>query len=295
MGLGSDAITLLIELKKAGHIGDASAVMEIGAQQLANSFLEYHEGLDQLAKLFGVSAPRTLPQRLATHIAHGDLEHLNASAPRAEAFWRWLGFTYASIDIDGSPGSISLDLNYDDVPEAAQGKYALVTNFGTTEHVANQLNAFKVIHELTAREGVMIHHLPAQGMFNHGLVNYNPKFFRMLERSNGYRLLHMNFISSESAYTLPQNIQDDVIAYHPHAARRLGDYKASDCAVVVALKKRFDLPFVAPIDVPTGTNAHDKLLEDRYWTVFKPIAFRKYKALAILASLLAKVKNGFSG
>jgi hypothetical protein len=43
--------------------------------------------------------------------------------------------------IDGRPGSIPLDLNYDPAPNESLGKYQLVTNFGTIEHVANQLNA----------------------------------------------------------------------------------------------------------------------------------------------------------
>ena len=77
----------------------------------------------------------------------------------------------------------------DQVPEGCRGKYRLVTNYGTTEHVANQLNAFKIIHDLTAVGGLMVHSVPAQGMFCHGLVNYNPKFFWMLARSNGYKWL----------------------------------------------------------------------------------------------------------
>jgi hypothetical protein len=80
--------------------------------------------------------------------------------------------------------SRELDLNFDGngIPTEHKGKYSLVTNFGTTEHVTNQLNAFKVIHDLTMPNGVMIHEVPAQGMFNHGLVNYNPKFFWVVEQ-----------------------------------------------------------------------------------------------------------------
>jgi hypothetical protein len=50
--------------------------------------------------------------------------------------------------IDGSLGSIPLDLNFDSIQTRHKGKYSLVTNFGTTEHVANQLNAFKIIRRL---------------------------------------------------------------------------------------------------------------------------------------------------
>ena len=134
--------------------------------------------------------PAPFVDPIPSKIVHGVLEHQEVTAPHARNFWHWLGLGYAAIDIDGSPDAIPLDLNYDDIPKPEKGKYQLITNFGTTEHVANQLNAFKVIHDLTAVNGVMVHNLPAQGMLNHGLVNYNFKFFWMLARSNGYKWLY---------------------------------------------------------------------------------------------------------
>jgi hypothetical protein len=41
-------------------------------------------------------------------------------------------------------------------------------------------------------------------------------------------------------------------------------------SVVVALQKVFDTPFVAPLDVPTGTMTEHASLRERYWSVFKP-------------------------
>jgi hypothetical protein len=59
-----------------------------------------------------------------------------------------------------SPDSFPLDLNYDQLSEHMIGAHPLVTNFGTTKHVANQLNAFKIVHYLAAHHGIMIHELP---------------------------------------------------------------------------------------------------------------------------------------
>jgi hypothetical protein len=274
MGLGSDAIELLIRLKQEGHIADRGSVIEIGAQQLANSFLEARERVDLAGRLFGASGSCPLPAPRPTEIVHGDLEHLAADAPAARDFWMWLGFDYAAIDIDGSPNSIPLDLNYDSAPSGTVGKYQLVTNFGTTEHVANQLNAFKIIHELTALSGLMIHHLPMQGMLNHGLVNYNLKFFWMLARSNGYRVVYTNVVADKTYYELPQNIVDAVAPFEPDIGVRRDGYRATDTLAVLVLQKVFDTPYVAPIDVPTGARTDHKALEDRYWSVFKPNAFR---------------------
>jgi hypothetical protein len=273
MALGSDAIEIVIRLKDEGYLNGPRSVIEVGAQQLANSFLEARPRIEKLGEMFGALQPFVLPAPKPTYIVHGELEHLDATAPSARDFWAWLGFEYASIDIDSSPGSIPLDLNYDPVPETAFGKYTLVTNFGTTEHVANQLNAFKIIHDLTTLGGIMIHHLPTQGMLNHGLVNYNPKFFWMLARSNGYKFIDMNVLGSTSYYELPQNIVDIISPFHPDIPIRRSAYRSADMMLVTVMQKVFDTPYVAPIDVHTGARTDNKALEQRYWSVFKPNAF----------------------
>jgi hypothetical protein len=273
VGLGYSDLELLIRLREEGHVPVAGSVIEIGAQQLANSFLEAGGALDRARDLFHVAQPCPLPQPGSRCTGEGGAELLPEEAPLASEFWAWLGFNYSSIDIDGSPGSIPLDLNYDSAPGDALGKYQLVTNYGTTEHVANQLNAFKIIHDLAACSGVMIHHLPMQGMLNHGLVNYNPKFFWMLARSNGYRLVYMNVTAGTSYYPLPENISTSVSPFEPDIEVRRHAYRAADMGLVTVLQKVYDTPYVAPIDVQTGARTDNKVLEERYWSVFNPDAF----------------------
>lgn len=280
MALGSDTIDLLIRLRAAGCIPAEPAVVEIGAQQLGDGLLAARAELENLGGIFGAAGACPLPPPLPTSagIAHGELKKLDPAAPMARDFWTWLGFQYAAIDIDGSPGSIPLDLNFDAVPDDAAGKFDLVTNFGTTEHVANQLNAFKVVHDLAALGGVMLHHLPAQGMLNHGLINYNPKFFWMLARSNGYKWLYADFTWAPTSYELPRNIIEHMTPFAPDIAARLRDYRTADCGIVVALQKVFDIPFVPPLDVNTGTRTDNPALARRYWTVFTPHAFATRRA-----------------
>lgn len=256
MGIGIDVVEMLGVLRKKGHLKTPAAVMEIGAQQLSHTFLEGQSIIDETGKLFGVRKKFVMPDIKPTHTVHGKLDHLDINAPLARPFYEWLGFRYAAIDVDGSPGSIPLDLNHDAAPDSERGRYQLVTNFGTTEHVANQLNAFRVIHDLTAPGGIMFHKVPAQGMFNHGLFNYNPKFFWMLGRSNGYELLHMDFVGDDAYYNLPQNIAEMVAEFQPSIRQRKDNYRAIDCNLVFVLQKRFELPFIAPLDLePEHTKA----------------------------------------
>lgn len=278
MAIGRDDIELLIRLRISGLIPRHCAVMEIGAQQLASTVLKVTDRVARLGQLFGIDRAPPLGAPRPIQIAHGRLEHLDADAPMARDFWLWLGFDYAAIDIDGSPGSISLDLNYDDAPTEAIGRYDLVTNFGTTEHVANQLNAFKVIHELTVLDGIMVHHLPAQGMFNHGLINYNFKLFWMLARSNGYKFVDAQFLGADIRYPLPKDIVDFLGLNRSTAAESAHDFNGADAGIQVALQKCFDIPFVPPIDVPTGARTDIESLKRRYWTVFEPDVFETLRA-----------------
>jgi hypothetical protein len=279
MGIGSDLIYDLTNLKNAGELVDSKRVVEIGAQQLSNSFLGAGSELTKLYKLFGKERDASADQAIRVqNIQHGVLEHQAADAPFARSFWTDLGFEYASIDIDGSPGSIPLDLNVDSIPRKHRGRFDLVTNFGTTEHVCNQLNAFKVIHDLTKLGGLMMHNLPAQGMMNHGLVNYNPKFFWMLARSNGYTLNYLTVQPSGEGYSMPENIRDNMQT--TETTKPLVDvYRTEDVMIKVILKKVYDIEFVPPIDVPTGVSTDNKALHDRYWTVFEPQAFERISVL----------------
>src|ERR1700684_3695346 len=121
--MGASILPLLMKLKQQGHIANGSAVIEIGAQQLDDSFIKETDDIAAAGRLFGATTP---PPSLTWTGARSDT-NLLAGAPLARAFWTWLGRAYASIDIDGSPGSIPLDLNYDEVPAEFVGRYDVVT------------------------------------------------------------------------------------------------------------------------------------------------------------------------
>lgn len=270
MGIGVDVLDLLGLLRRGGYLPTPSSVVEIGAQQLGNSVLRAHSTVTALGALFDAKGEFTLEEPKPTSIAHGDVESLSPDAPAARSLYEWLGFHYSAVDIDGSEGSLELDLNYDGVPAMHRGKFQLVTNFGTTEHVLNQLNAFRIIHDFTARTGLMIHYVPAQGFFNHGLVNYNPKLFWLLARSNNYKLLYQNMSLSTARYELPEDIVQLIAQFNPDIRLRAREYRASDSGILVVLQKQNDDPFVAAIDVPTGATTTNPVLRERYRTVFEP-------------------------
>src|ERR1700722_16916313 len=269
MGLAAGSIELLIRLRQGGFMPTSGAVMEIGAQQLSNAFLRARDRLELLGQLFGVTAKFGLPVPAPKAIP-GVVELLSETAPLARQFWEWLGFQYASIDIDGSPNSIPLDLNYDTLPDWARKKFDVVTNFGTTEHMANQHNAFKIIPAQTAPGGIMIHVVPAQGLVNYGLLKYNPKWFWMLARSNDYHWLDFDYASRGQIADLPDNVVEAIAAHRPDIAERKAQYKVMDAGLWATFQKVRDIEFIPPLDVNTGTKTTNATLIERYWTVFAP-------------------------
>jgi hypothetical protein len=284
--MGASTLPLLMALKRRGYIPNGSAVIEIGAQQLDESFVGATEDIAATGRFFGITSP---PPSFAWNGPRSDTNVL-AGAPLAREFWTWLGLYYASIDIDASPGSIPLDLNYDEVPAELVGRYDIVTNFGTTEHVANQLQSFKIIHDLAAAGAIMLHVLPAGGTPNHGLVSYNPKFFWMLGRSNGYKIAFMTMGQSERDAALPDDLVEFLALYEPQAKSEFAAYTMPVTSVVVALQKVFDTPFVAPLDVPTGTTTEHASLRERYWSVLKPdLSFQARER-----DLLARIREVYS-
>src|ERR1700730_13636830 len=288
--MGASTLPLLMALKRRGYVPNGAAVIEIGAQQLDDSFLGAKNDIAAIGRFFGITSP---PPSFAWTGPRSDTNVL-AGAPLAREFWSWLGFSYASIDIDGSPGSIPLDLNYDEVPTEFIGKYDVVTNFGTTEHVANQLQSFMIVHDLATPGGLMLHVLPASGGLNHGLVSYNPKFFWMLGRSNGYKIAFMTLGQSERDSGLPQNLLEFLALYEPNAADDFAAFTMPVTSIVVALQKVFDAPFVAPLDVPTGTTTEHATLRERYWSVFQPDTSFQARERDLLARI-AEVYNREQG
>ena len=269
MGMSVGDLQMIIDLKRQGHIPNRGAIAEIGAQQLNEGLLSATAEMEAAALLFNGDWPP--PPLLCSEPP--DRNNILRGAPLARDFWTWLGLEYASIDLDGTPGSIPLDLNYDDVPVELAGRYHLVTNLGTTEHTANQAQAFKIIHDLASIDAVMFHNVPAGGMVTHGLISYNPKFFWRLARSNGYKTLYMSMRFSDESLELSSEIVSALAEFDPSALSRFAAYRVPESALVVAFQKMYDAPFVAPLDLSSDATTDHEPLRERYWTLFQPGTF----------------------
>jgi SAM-dependent methyltransferase len=178
-----------------------------------------------------------------------------------------IGVDYCALDIMEAPSVLLFDLNLNTLPEPFFERFDLVLNSGTTEHVLNQLNAFKAIHDATKPGGEMLHILPLAGHTDHGYVHYTSRFFFDLAGYNDYEILEAEYFWSEGTVS---KLFDAVRSYAVHfpvlrqtesrglvvGASRFGPEPAlADIGIVVRYQKKRSSRFAAALDTATTVAA----------------------------------------
>jgi hypothetical protein len=224
MGLGAPIIELYRQLKLQGVLEGLTDVMELGSQDF------WCPQKNLIRALFAAfNRPEPDPELLTTSFA---------SQKPARLLYEALGIVYNCVDVDGRTGTLVLDLNFDEAPEEHWGKYGLVTNHGTSEHIMNQYNVFKMMHEFVKPGGVMIHAVPFTVHLEHGFFNYQPNFFEALARYNSYETLGL--------WVGPDWQIASFIPWDPILLDYLAFNSKTTHLLVVAQRKMYDKPFCVP-------------------------------------------------
>lgn len=175
MGLGPQILALYRQMKVLGAFEGIHSVIELGAQAV---WCPRRRLVQSLFEAFERPAPdNDMLDRFANWKGSG------------RELYEALGFSYQCVDLNPSFESVRMDLNFDNVPEGQAGRYDFVTNHGTSEHLLNQYNCFKVMHEFCRAGGLMLQAVPFTVYLEHGFFNYQPNFFSALARYNGYETL----------------------------------------------------------------------------------------------------------
>ena len=128
----------------------------------------------------------------AIHEIFGDEAKPGSDAQRA--FYSISGgHSYRSLDLSDPRADYAYDLSY---PLPDIGKYDVVTNFGTTEHVFNIGQSFENIHNLLNVGGLQLHTLPAYGYIDHGFYNIHPCAYLDMAKANEYEIVDFNYIDN---------------------------------------------------------------------------------------------------
>jgi hypothetical protein len=221
MGIGAPIIALFHQLARDGELKDVKRIIELGSQDMTCP------GYGQLInRTIAVMGGEQLP----------DPERI-ANGGAARDFYRRLGWQYRCIDTDGRHDAVTMDLNFDPAPNSEKATYDLVTNFGTTEHLINQVNAFTVLHDLARPGGLIIHILPCIAV-EHGFFTYQPNFFYALARANSYDTLGI--------WLNPNTALASLIPWQHGMLRYLKLDPNNDAVLVVAQRKMFGVDFKVP-------------------------------------------------
>lgn len=93
---------------------------------------------------------------------------------------------YVSIDGNGR-GTMTADLNWPLVLKPRQ--FDLVTDFGTGEHIFDQAQIWRTLHQLVKPGGLIAFDRPTQGYAKHCFYLTNECLFRDIAEANGYEVL----------------------------------------------------------------------------------------------------------
>lgn len=112
-------------------------------------------------------------QKAGFDLTSDDLEQEDGYA---ETFFRALGAEeVVSMDLSDFEGAEVLhDLN-DPVGEALEGKYDLIYDGGTTEHVFDVARCMDNLNAMLAPGGVLVSLVPANNWFGHGFYQFGPE------------------------------------------------------------------------------------------------------------------------
>ena len=125
-----------------------------------------------------------------------------ATKPDGRRVWfkEWIeaaGCHHYSIDIHGKNGSHPLDLSKPIDDLFWKSNFDIVTNFGTSEHVEDQVWCWENIHNLGRCGSVYIHVVPEFGKYplSHCKYFYDLEFFSNLCKANKYTMILNESIS----------------------------------------------------------------------------------------------------
>jgi len=132
-------------------------------------------------------------------------------------FFTKQGIEHVSVDLNGLDGALPLDLTKPEQFKGMQGRFDIITNAGTSEHVEpknSQYECFSIIHDCLRAGGIAVHLLPDidelknRGRWRwHSFNYYSHDFFRMLAEKNNYRLVSLKIVDGLICSCL-QKIED---------------------------------------------------------------------------------------
>ncbi len=95
----------------------------------------------------------------------------------------------ASLDASGfEAADFIFDLNSDALPKELEGRFDLIIDHGTMEHVFHIPNCLQNIGRMLRNNGRIVHSSPGNNCFDHGFYQFSPTLFRDYYGINEWRI-----------------------------------------------------------------------------------------------------------
>lgn len=244
----------LAKLNELGVFRPRSRVLDVGCQHIFD--IPADEG-EQFLLRHG-DAPDPAALRDAVHELSRNCVYPNWNVYVRE-FLALSSIDYTAYDIFPGDRIHVLDLNFDPAPEEHWGAFDVVLNFGTTEHVFNQLNSFKVIHDTAKVGGFIFHQVPTVGYLNHGYWTYSIKTFVDLAAANEYEVVSMWITGPQGSAQLDDPRHSMGASWGPglpeNNIESWRDAPAPNGLINVLLRKTADAGFRLPLDSSSSARA----------------------------------------
>lgn len=104
-------------------------------------------------------------------------------------YWESKGLKHISIDLNGEDGALKLNLAAP-LPDEYKNAFDIVTNAGTSEHVDNQFECWRNIHNCLKLNGFLLSAIPEKHQYNEEHCDwfYDTKFFEVFAERLGYKI-----------------------------------------------------------------------------------------------------------
>lgn len=182
MGMAIDQLRIIAKLCRELGLNKHLNVVDFGCQQL------FHARPPEIVEFFKSVGADITPAQSADFSKDG--VHVGP-------MFKAMNWDYTALDILDAPHCRRFDANTDTIPKDMLEKSDFVLNFGTSEHIMNQYNVFKSMHDCAKSDGIMFGLFLTEGYADHGLFSYKPRFVDKLLAANEYEIVHVTHHQSK--------------------------------------------------------------------------------------------------
>ena len=240
MGLATSVLRLLVRKHRTQPW--TGPVITLGVQDVPATYDELRRLFrDESCPCVEVRADERAPTTSRCLLQSGGEKFVH---PRV--FFRMLGLEgYDDVDFAAFEQPTRIHDFNEPIPNEWRGRYGLVVDGGTLEHVFDVRSALENVAALLRVGGDVLHVSPVSGWVNHGFYQMNPCLFFDYYGANGFSVVSADLVRLPRD---PARLRERIEAYrHVEELIDLADDHAYRTLLVFRARKTADVPTRTPV------------------------------------------------